>query len=58
MPADKVLRLCVGGMVLYLLGALVFYVLGSKELPLMLLCGSVIWIVAIFIWSRNVEHGD
>lgn len=38
-----------------MIGALGFWVAGDRPRTLMFMVGTILWIIGVLIWSRNVE---
>lgn len=57
MSGKQGLYFCYGMLTLYLLLAGFFYLTKDKDHGLMFLCGSIIWVIAAFIWGKNATDG-
>jgi hypothetical protein len=52
MSPQAAIKICYGGVSLYLLLALISIIGGDNQIGLLFLVGTIIWIVAAFVWAR------
>jgi hypothetical protein len=53
MSAQSGIKLAIGGLIVYMMLVFTCLLFGDRQHALMFLAGSVIWVIAIFIWIRT-----
>lgn len=53
MSPSQIIKLSIGGLILYLMCGIVAIAYQDKIRALMFLGGAVLWIIGILIWSKN-----